>query len=266
MNDADRRAAGVIFVKDGPVARVTIDRPQVLNALSRAAHVALSSVWDEVRDDPGLRVAILTGAGARAFCAGTDLKDPEAKNGVPYLWDGPRLGAGGLSFRRDLLKPVIAAVNGLALGTGFELALACDLIVAADHAEFGFPEPRVGYMALDGGIVMLSRQIPYKVAMGLLLSGRRIAARDGHAAGFVNEVVPAAELIDAADRWARDIVACAPLSVEATKLIAMEGRDLPGWAAPRWFPHRVMQAIASEDSAEGPRAFREKRPPRWKGK
>lgn len=266
MNDAARREAGIVFVKDGPVARVMIDRPPVLNALSRAAHTALSSVWDAMRDDPEVRVAILSGAGARAFCAGTDLKDPEAKNGVPYLWDGPRLGAGGLSFRRDLLKPVIAAVNGLALGTGFELALACDIIVAAEHAEFGFPEPRVGYMALDGGIAMLSRQVPYKIAMGILLSGRRVGAREGHAAGFVNEVVPAAGLIDAADRWARDIIACAPLSVEATKLIAMEGRDMPGWAAPRWFPFRVMQAIASEDSEEGPRAFREKRAPRWKGK
>ena len=266
MNGAERRRAGITAVKDGPVMRVTIDRPQVMNALSRAAHAALSLVWDEMRDDPEIRVAILTGAGTRAFCAGTDLKDPAAKNGVPYLWDGPRLGAGGLSFRRDLLKPVIAAVNGVALGTGFELALACDLIVAAEHAEFGFPEPRVGYMALDGGIAMLTRQVPYKVAMGILLSGRRVSARDGQAAGFVNEVAPAAELPAEADRWARDIVACAPLSIEGTKQIAMEARDLPGWAAPRWFPRRVMEAIASEDSEEGTRAFREKRAPRWKGK
>jgi crotonobetainyl-CoA hydratase len=266
MNDAARREAGIRFAKDGPIARVTIDRPQVLNALGRAANAALSSVWDEIRDDAGVRVAVLTGAGAKAFCAGTDLKDPDAKNGVPYLWDGPRLGAGGLSFRRDLLKPVIAAVNGVALGTGFELALACDLIVAAEHAEFGFPEPRVGYMALDGGIAMLSRQIPYKIAMGLLLTGRRVRAREGLAAGFVNEVVPADGLMGAAERWAADIVACAPLSIEATKLIAMEGRDLPSWAAPRWFPRRVMEAVASEDSEEGTSAFREKRAPRWRGK
>jgi crotonobetainyl-CoA hydratase len=161
---------------------------------------------------------------------------------------------------------VIAAVNGLALGTGFELALACDLIVAADHAEFGFPEPRVGYMALDGGIAMLTRQIPYKIAMGLLLTGRRVSARDGHTAGFVNEVVPAGDLAATAGRWAADIVACAPLSIEGTKQIAMEGRDLPSWAAPRWFPRRVMEAVASEDAGEGTSAFREKRPPRWKGR
>ena len=266
MNDAARRDAGIRFAKDGPVARVTIDRAQVLNALSRAAHEALSSVWDEIRDDREIRVAILSGAGEKAFCAGTDLKDPDAKHGVPYLWDGPRLGAGGLSFRRDLLKPVIAAVNGLALGTGFELALACDLIVAADHAEFGFPEPRVGYMALDGGIAMLTRQIPYKIAMGLLLTGRRVSARDGHAAGFVNEVAPSGHLMEAAERWAADVVACAPLSVEGTKQIAMEGRDLPAWAAPRWFPRRVMEAVASDDATEGTSAFREKRPPRWQGR
>lgn len=266
MTDAGRRDGGIVCVKDGAVARVSIDRPDVLNALSRAAHVALSAVWDDVRDDPEIRVVILTGAGSKAFCAGTDLKDPEARGGVPYLWEGPRLGAGGLSLRRDLLKPVIAAVNGLALGTGFELALACDLIVAAEHAEFGFPEPRVGYMALDGGITMLTRQIPYKIAMGLLLTGRRISARDGLAAGFVNEVVALPELMQAAARWADGIIACAPLSIEGTKQIAMEGRDLPAWATPRWFPRRVMEAIASEDSEEGVRAFREKRRPHWKGR
>jgi enoyl-CoA hydratase/carnithine racemase len=266
VTDAGHGNAGIVYLKDGPVARVSIDRPDVLNALSRAANAALSSVWDDVRDDPQIRVVILTGVGSKAFCAGTDLKDPEAQGGVPYLWDGPRLGAGGLSLRRDLLKPVIGAVNGLALGTGFELALACDLIVAADHAEFGFPEPRVGYMALDGGITMLTRQIPYKIAMGLLLTGRRINARDGLAAGFVNEVVALPELMQAAARWADGVIACAPLSIEGTKQIAMEGRDLPSWAAPRWFPRRVMQAIASDDSEEGVRAFREKRPPRWRGR
>ena len=265
MDDAARRAAGIVYVKDGPIARVTIDRPQALNALNQAAHAALASVWDDVRDDPTIRLAILTGAGSRAFCAGTDLKDPadEGVRGPAYLVHGPPLGAGGLSLRRDLFKPVIAAVNGLALGTGFELALACDLIVAAEHAEFGFPEPRVGYLALDAGITTVARQIPFKLAMGLLLTGRRIGARDGQQAGFVNEVVPAAGLMDAAGRWAADILACAPLSVEATKQLALESRDLPAWAAPRYFPRSVMRAVVSEDSREGVEAFREKRPPRW---
>jgi crotonobetainyl-CoA hydratase len=176
-------SAGIRYTKDGAVARVTIDRPQVLNALNRAAHDALSQVWDDVRDDPAIRVAVLTGSGTRAFCAGTDIKDAGDARGLDYLKAGPTLGAGGLSLRRDLFKPVIAAVNGLALGSGFELALACDLIVAAEHAEFGFPEPRVGMMALDG-------------AIGLLLTGRRIGARQAEAASMVNEVVPADRLED----------------------------------------------------------------------
>jgi len=258
--------AGIRYEKDGPIVRVTIDRPQVLNALNRAAHDALSDAWDLVRDDPEVRVAILTGAGPRAFCAGADMKAAEEASGIDYLAQALPLGAGGLSLRRDLLKPVIAAVNGLAIGGGFELALACDLIVAAEHAEFGFPEPRVGRMAMDGGIAMLARQIPLKLAMGLLLTGRRLGAAAAHAAGIVNEVVPASELTAAADRWAADVVACAPLSVEATKQLALAAQDLPPWAAARWFPRRALDALASEDAQEGVRAFREKRAPRWRGR
>lgn len=257
---------GIRYERDGAIARVTIDRPHVLNALNRAAHDALGRAWDRVRDDPSVRVAILTGTGARAFSAGADMKDPAEASGIAYLRQALPLGAGNLSLRRDLLKPVIAAVNGLALGGGFELALACDLIIAADHAEFGFPEPRVGRMAMDGGIGMLARQIPTKLAMGMLLTGRRIGAAEAHAAGFVNEVVPASELSGAADRWAAQIIACAPLSVEATKQLAMAALDLPVWAAARWFPRRVLDALGSEDGDEGVRAFREKRAPRWTGR
>ncbi len=258
--------AGIRYEKDGSIARVTIDRPQVLNALNRAAHDALSRAWDRVRDDPELRVAILTGAGTRAFCAGADMKDAHEASGVAYLASALPLGAGGLSLRRDLLKPVIAAVNGLALGGGFELALACDLVVAAEGAEFGFPEPRVGRMAMDGGIAMLVRQIPLKLAMGVLLTGRRITAAAAQAAGIVNEIVPAPELLAVADRWASEIIACAPLSVEATKQLALATQDLPSWAGARWFPHRALDALASEDAEEGVRAFREKRQPRWRGR
>jgi crotonobetainyl-CoA hydratase len=264
MPEGSRGDAGIHYRKDGAIARVTIDRPHVLNALNRAAHDALTSLWDEVRDDPDVRVAVLTGAGARAFCAGADMKDAHEASGVDYLTGGPRLGAGGLSLRRDLFKPVIAAVNGLALGGGFELALGCDLIIAAEHAEFGFPEPRVGRMALDAGITLLARQIPLKVAMGLLLTGRRISARVAQAVGLANDVVPAADFVQTADQWATSIIACAPLAVEATKQIALAAQDLPSWAAPRWFPPRVLEAIASDDAREGVRAFREKRKPEWR--
>lgn len=256
--------AGIRYVKDGPIARVTIDRPRVLNALDRAAHDTLSAVWDDVRDDPSVRVAVLTGAGERAFCAGTDLSAAGDARGLNYLTGAPPLGAGGLSLRRDLFTPVIAAVNGLALGTGFELVLACDIAVAAEHAEFGFPEPRVGLMALDGAMHLLLRQVPLKQAMGLLLTGRRIGAAEARAAGLVNEVVPAADLAAAADRWAGDVLACAPLAVEATKHLAQESRDLPAWAAPRWVSPRALRAMESEDAQEGVRAFREKRAPRWR--
>jgi crotonobetainyl-CoA hydratase len=258
--------AGIRYIKDGPVARVTIDRPHVLNALNGAAHAALSAAWDDIRDDAAIRVAVLTGAGSRAFCAGTDIKDATDARGLDYQLGGPPLGAGGLSLRRDLFKPIVAAVNGLALGSGFELALACDLIVASDHAEFGFPEPRVGMMALDGAMTLILRQVPLKQAMGLLLTGRRIGARDAQAAGLVNEVVPSEQLGDATERWVADILACAPLSVQATKRLALESRDLPAWAAPHWFPRQVAQAMASEDAQEGLRAFRERRPPQWKGR
>lgn len=264
MPDGSRAAAGIRYLRDGPIARVTIDRPHVLNALNRAAHDALASVWDEVRDDPDVRVAVLTGAGSRAFCAGADMKDAQDASGLEYLAGGPPLGAGGLSLRRDLFKPVIAAVNGVALGGGFELALGCDLIIAAEQAQFGFPEPRVGRLALDAGITLLARQVPLKIAMGLLLTGRRISAQAAQSAGLVNEVVLAADLLPAADRWAADIIACAPLAVEATKQIALVAQDLPSWAAPRWFPRRLLEAIASEDAREGVEAFREKRPPEWR--
>ncbi len=255
---------GIRYVKDGAVARVTIDRPHVLNAINGTAHDAMSNAWDAIRDDPDIRVAVLTGSGRRAFCAGTDIKDPTDARGLAYQVSAPPLGAGGLALRRDLLKPVIGAVNGLALGSGFELALACDILVAADNAEFGFPEPRVGQMALDGAMTLLLRQVPLKVAMGLLLTGRRITAREAQAAAIVNEVAPGDHLMAAVDRWISDVLACAPLSVEATKLIAIQSRDLPSWAAPHWLPQRVLQAMSSEDAEEGILAFRERRAPRWK--
>lgn len=246
------------------MARVTIDRPHVLNALNRAAHDAMSVAWDAIRDDPDVRVAVLTASGSRAFCAGTDIKDPTDARGLAYQVSAPPLGAGGLALRRDLLKPVIGAINGLALGSGFELALACDILLAAEHAEFGFPEPRVGQMALDGAMTLLLRQVPLKFAMGLLLTGRRITAREAQAAAIVNDVVPGDQLMAAADRWVNEILACAPLSIEATKLIALQSRDLPSWAIPHWMPQQVLQAMNSEDAQEGILAFRERRAPQWK--
>jgi dehydration protein DpgD len=251
--------------RDGHRLVVTIDRPRVLNALHRAASDELDEVWTTYENDPELRVAILTGAGERAFCAGYDMAEPAGAPGEYLARRHPR-GLGGLTLRPTMSKPLIAAVNGLALGGGLELALACDIIVIAEHAELGLPEPRVGRMALEGGMHRLTRSIPLKVAMGLLLTGRRMPAAEAHRIGLVNEVVPLAELLPAARRWADDVLSCAPLSVQATKEAVMAGLDLPFEAAVALVPRTMARALVSEDQAEGVQAFRERRAPRWSGR
>jgi crotonobetainyl-CoA hydratase len=250
--------------RDGRVLVVTIDRPEVMNALHPAANRELADAFDAFAADPELWVAILTGAGERAFSAGNDLKFQAASGGRLEI---PPAGFGGLTARFDLAKPVIAAVNGVALGGGFEIALACDLIVAAEHASFGLPEPRVGLAALAGGLHRLPRQLPLKQAMGMLLTGRRIGAREALALGLVNEVVPAAELLPAARRWADAVLECSPVSVRTTKQVATRGlrfASLEEAMSQRY--DEIRDLVLSEDFAEGPRAFAEKRPPHWKGR
>jgi enoyl-CoA hydratase/carnithine racemase len=161
---------------------------------------------------------------------------------------------------------VIAAVNGLALGGGFEIALACDLLIASQNASFGLPEPRVGLAAMAGGMHRLPRQIPLKHAMGMLLTGRRVSAREGLALGFVNEVVAPERLMEAARRWADQILECAPLSVRASKQCVLEGCDMELQTAMRSRFDQLRLMMGSEDFVEGPRAFAEKRPPNWKGR
>jgi enoyl-CoA hydratase/carnithine racemase len=256
--------------RDGHLLVVTLDRPHVMNALHRAATEELDQVWTNYAADPELRVAILTGAGDRSFSAGYDMKEPAAssadRTGSGYPASRHPRGLGGLTLRPDLSKPLIAAVNGFALGGGFELALACDIIVAAEHAEFGLPEPRVGRVALEGGMHRLARHIPLKIAMGLLLTGRRVSAPEAHRIGLVNEVVPLAHLLPAARRWADEILESAPLSVQATKDAVMAGLGLPLTAAIALVPTTMARALASEDQVEGVNAFRERRAPRWSGR
>ena len=172
--------------RDGHVLIVTLNRPERMNALHSPAHYELDTVWNEFEADPDLWVGVLTGAGERAFSAGNDLKY-QASGGK---MGGPKSGFAGLTARFDNSKPVIAAVNGLAMGGGFEIALACDLIIASENAIFALPEPRVGLAALAGGIHRLPREIGMKQAMGMLLTGRRVPAAEGQQLGFVNEVVP----------------------------------------------------------------------------
>src|SRR5882762_6514617 len=188
--------------RKGPITIVTLSRPEVYNALHIDAHFELNRVFDDFAADPEQWVAIVTGAGDKAFCAGNDLKWQAA--GGKRGWD--KGGFAGLTARFDCDKPIIAAVNGVAMGGGFEIALACDLIIAAESAVFALPEPRVGLAALAGGLHRLPREIGAKQALGMILTGRRVSAVEGKALGFVNEVVPAAELMAAAKRWAAQIM------------------------------------------------------------
>ncbi len=254
----------VKYEKKGRIAYVTMNRPEVMNAIHPPATAELSEIWDDFASDDEVWVAILTGAGDKAFSAGNDLKYT-AEKGLP---SGPRPkgGFGGLTERTDIWKPLIAAVNGYALGGGFELALACDIIVAAEHARLGLPEPRVGLMAGAGGVHRLPRQIPLKIAMGYILTGKHMTAQEAYRIGIVNEVVPLKDLMATAERWANEILECAPISVRASKQAAMMGLDLPlAEALTRSYP-LVHQMYHSEDVIEGPRAFAEKRRPQWKGK
>jgi crotonobetainyl-CoA hydratase len=249
--------------REGRVLVVTIRRPEVLNAIHPPAAFELAAVFDEFAADPELWVAILTGEGERAFSAGNDLK--YQASGRPMAW--PPTGFAGLTGRFDLWKPVIAAVNGLALGGGFEIVLACDIVVASERASFGLPEVKVGLAALAGGLHRLPRQIPQKRALGMILTGRRMPAAEAFALGLVNELVPHAELLPAARRWAAEILEAAPLSVRASKQVALRGLDHASLeqAVAAHYP-ALGEMARSEDFVEGPRAFAAKRPPRWKGR
>src|SRR5512134_771952 len=243
--------------REGHLLVVTLHRPDVLNALHPPANRELAKAFDDFAADPELWVAILTGAG-RAFCAGNDLK-PHAAGGD--MTGQPDTGFAGLPNRSALLKPVIAAVNGVAMGGGFEIALACDLIVASEDATFALPEPRVGLAALAGGVHRLPRQIGLKNAMGMLLTGRRVSAKEGLELGFVNEVVPAGEALAAAERWAETICKNSPMSIRASKQAIQRGLEVSleqAIAEQREYP-AVKAMAASQDYIEGPKAFSEKR-------
>lgn len=245
------------------ILTITLNRPEVLNAMNPEAHFELDEVFDLYAADPDMHVAIITGAGDRAFCVGTDLKEL-ARTGDHRKPPG---GFCGITTRFNLYKPVIAAVNGLCLGGGTEIVAACDLAIASDRAEFGLPEPRVGLAALGGGALQrLAREMPMKDAMMLVLTGKRINAREAQRISLINDVVPHGALMDAARKLAGDILACAPLAVQASKQVMLQSRDMALQASMKASYTAARQMLASQDALEGPRAFAEKRQPRWTGR
>lgn len=264
----------VLYCKADRVAIITLNRPEVLNALDLATHAALADIWDDFERDDEVWVGVLRASGDRAFCVGQDLKELVRRTEAPGA-EGARASSFGsrgmpgwprLTERFALSKPLIAQVQGLALGGGFELALACDLIVAAESAEFALPEARLGLIPGAGGAFRLSRQLPTKLAMGLLLTGNRLSACEALAHGLVNEVVPAQDLAAATQRWVDALLRCAPLSLQAIKQAVHHASHLSleeAFAAP--YPAEDRRR-SSADVREGPKAFVEKRAPRWQGR
>lgn len=253
---------------DGPVARLTINRPERMNAMDSSAHLAFSEALDLLAADDSVRVIIVTGAGERAFSAGRDLKElaadvsDEERRIIADRWARTTR----LTDRFEYPKPVIAAVRGVAFGGGFEIAMSCDLIIASEDAQFALPEPKRGLIPFAGGVHRLPRAIPHHVALGYLLTGRSMSAQRAYELGLVNEVVPADALLATAEQWAADIVACAPLAIASIRQCVARGISLPlSDAMAHDYPAETVRRD-SQDSVEGPRAFAERRPPRWTGR
>lgn len=259
----------VLVERRGNVMIVTINRPDARNAVNASVHRGVGEALAQADGDPEIRCVIVTGAGDRSFCAGADLVALSRGESLsPAEAPARDWGFAGI-VRHAISKPVIACVNGMALGGGLEIVLACDLAVAVDTAQFGLPEPKRGLFAAAGGVFRLPEQLPRKIAMEMILTGDPISAARALELGLINAVAPAGEHLAAALALADRIAVNAPLSVQASKRLA---QGIINGGVPRedatWARNNVEGALVfgSEDAREGPRAFAEKRIPEWKAK
>jgi len=251
----------VLAQRDNGVLTITLNRPQSMNALLLDMHHSLHNLFDEFAADNSLHIAVITGAGDRAFCAGSDLvqKAPLTAQQMPTS------GYGGLLQRFDLDKPVIAAINGHAIGGGMEIMLACDLAIAVDSARFGLPEPKVG-LAASGGLHRLARQLPLKQAMKIALTGELFDASYALELGLVNRVVKSDDFQSELSSLIEELQACAPMALRATKQQITQGIDAGGLKQAHEQSYSLYNKLKqTEDAIEGMNAFAEKRKPQWKG-
>ncbi len=254
----------VDYEKEGRVAIFTINRPEAMNALNIEVARELHQAMTDFRDDPELWVGIITGAGEKAFCGGADIKDtlPFMKEHRPDPWAFPPTIMRGF----ELWKPLIAAINGMALGGGLELALACDIRIAAENARLGTPEVNLGLIPGWGGTQRLPRMVPWCKAAEILLMGRLIDAQEAYRIGLVNKVVPQAEVMTAAKEWAEVICRAGPLAVRAAKEAMIRGYSMPLEDGLRLENSLIGYLMGTEDFVEGTTAFVEKRKPNYKAK
>lgn len=253
----------VLRERRGPIEILTLNRPEARNAVNAEVAKQMTAALDQLDQDQELRVMVLTGAGDKAFCAGMDLKAFGAGAGGAI---GAQAGGFAGFARRSIPVPVIAAVNGPALAGGFELVLACDLVVAAEHAVFGIPEVKRGLLAAGGGLVRLPKRLPLAVAMELALTGDPITADRAQQLGLVNRVVPADQVLSESLALADRIIENAPLSIRYSRQVTLRAADVPEAEAWRHSDEATTVVFSSADAREGPLAFAEKRPPNWQGR
>lgn len=252
-------------IHDG-VATVTINRPERMNAVDQETADQLETIWQRIETDASVRCVILTGAGERAFSAGADLKSDSEASGLEYWASVNPNGFGGIASRQTLDVPIIGRINGLALGGGMEMVLGCDIVIATDDARFGLPEAKVGRLPMAGGMTMLQRMIPEKIAAGLMMTGRMMSASEAKHYGLVNSIVSRENLDSEVALWVKDVLSCAPLSLASIKRTIRDTAHLSIEAASSINLPSTVRALLSEDSDEGVVAFREKRSPVWRGK